>query len=307
MESVPLWRRPSMISFTRNDGVMMDNLPEGATAAHDLWPGGPPADFINDRSEAIFAHPGGVPERWIRNVTRPTLTQFPATGPRRGITALVVPGGAFHFVSIDNEGYDVARALNAAGIDAFVLKYRGFPMPEADADIPAFMQVLDGRLDHPVPGQTAPPGGSAEVDVGRALASQDGQQAMRRIRAQAVQWGVDATRLGVIGFSAGGGVAVDLALAAPPDCRPAWAAPIYPAWAPAAVPPDAPSLFLATAADDPLVAPFSTARLGELAHRAGVPVALHMYGNGGHGFGIRRQGHLSDRWFQDFLDWLATR
>ncbi len=130
----------------------MTDLPPGASAVIDLWPEGAPDGFANDRTERIFANPNpAVPERWIRNVTRPRLTQFPATGLRRGITMLVVPGGAFHFVSIDNEGYDVATALSARGIDAFVLTYRVWPMPEADADLPAFMEVLRQRLDHPAP------------------------------------------------------------------------------------------------------------------------------------------------------------
>ncbi len=142
----------------------MTELPPGATDIIDLWPQGAPDGFANDRTERIFANPNpAVPERWIRNVTRPRLTRFPATGPRRGITMLVVPGGAFHFVSVDNEGYDVATALAAKGIDAFVLTYRVWPMPEADADIPAFMVELGRRLDHPAPGETAPPGGSEEV------------------------------------------------------------------------------------------------------------------------------------------------
>jgi acetyl esterase/lipase len=217
---------------------------------------------------------------------------------------LVVPGGAFHFVSIDNEGYDVATALAAQGIDAFVLTYRVWPMPEVDADIPAFMLELRNRLDFPTPGQTEPPAGSDEVAGGRALAEQDGRQAMRLLRARAGALGIDSARLGVVGFSAGGGVAADLALAAPSDCRPAFAVPVYPAWRPVPFPPDCPPMFLVAAADDPVVAPCSTLRLAELCHRAQVPVAVHMYDNGGHGFGIRRQGNLSDRWFTDMLAWL---
>jgi acetyl esterase/lipase len=284
---------------------MTDQLPEGAAQVIDLWPDGAPGTFRNDRPEAIFANPDpSVPERWIRNVTRARLTVFPAQGARRGRSVLVVPGGAFHFVSIDNEGYDVARALAARGMDAFVLTYRVWPMPAEDADIPAFMLELGQRLETPVPGQSAPPGGSDEVAGGRALACADGQQAMRVLRARAADLGIDPARIGVMGFSAGGGVAVDLALAAPADCRPAFAVPVYPAWAPAPVPPDCPPMCLVTAADDPLVAPFSTAALAQMCHAAGVPVACHIYGNGGHGFGIRRQGNLSDRWFSDVMDWL---
>lgn len=280
----------------------MTDLPPGATDIIALWPHGAPEGIADDRTERIFPNPDpAVPERWIRNVTRARLTRFPATGPRRGITMLVVPGGAFHFVSVDNEGYDVATALAAKGIDAFVLTYRVWPMPEEDADIPAFMAELGRRLDHPAPGETAPPGGSDEVAGGRALAEADGRQAMRILRAMP---GIG--QLGVMGFSAGGGVAVDLAIAAPAECRPDFAVPVYPAWRPVPVPPDCPPLFCVAAADDAVVAPFSTARLAQEAQAAGAKVALHVYGTGGHGFGIRRQGNLSDRWFRDAMDWIDT-
>lgn len=288
--------------------MMAQSLPEGAAEVIDLWPEGAPDGFVNDRDEAIFANPDPrVPERWIRNVTRARITRFPAQGAGRGLSMLVVPGGAFHFVSIDNEGYDVARALASRGIEAFVLTYRVWPMPAADKDIPEFMLELGRRLERAVPGQVTPPGGSAEVAGGRDLAEADGRQAMRVIRARAAGWGIDPARVGVMGFSAGGGVAVDLALAAPGECRPAVAVPVYPAWrgAPApVVPGDCPPMCFIAAADDAVVAPFSTAALAQVVHAAGGRVACHVYGTGGHGFGIRRQGNLSDRWFGDVVDWL---
>lgn len=287
---------------------MMVNMPEGATEVIDLWPQGAPDGFVNDRREVIFDNPNPqVPERWIRNVTRARLTRFPAQAKGRGLSMLVVPGGAFHFVSIDNEGYDVARALALRGIDAFVLTYRVWPMPQDDADIPRFMQELDQRLERAHPGQATPPSGSGEISAGRDLAEADGRQAMRVIRAGAARFGIDPARLGVMGFSAGGGVAVDLALAAPADCRPAFAVPVYPAWrGGSTIPADCPPLCLIAAADDDVVAPFSTAALAQMTHAAGVRVACHIYGDGGHGFGIRRQQKLSDRWFDDVMDWLAV-
>lgn len=289
---------------------MMTNMPGGATDVVDLWPEGAPDGFVNDRREAICANPDPqVPERWMRNITRARITRFTAQTQGLGLSMLVVPGGAFHFVSIDNEGYEVARALAARGIEAFVLTYRVSPMPEDDGDIPGFLREMDRGMDRAVPGQVTPPVGSPEIAAGRALAEADGRQAMRVIRAHAVTWGIDPARLGVMGFSAGGGVAVDLALAAPSDCRPAFAVPVYPAWrsVPApVVPADCPPLCLIAAADDTVVPPFSTAALAQMAHAAGVRVACHIYGDGGHGFGIRKQRTLSDRWFEDVMDWLRV-
>lgn len=284
---------------------MSHPVPADAVSVIDLWPDGVPEGPTRGLAEKTCANPDPmVPERWVRNVTQPTLTQFAAKGGD-GRAMLVVPGGGFRFVSIDNEGYDLARALAAVGWEVFVLKYRVAPMPDDDADVQRWLDE-DFAGPQAKPGQTTPPV-STMLDEGRDAGSEDAREAMRLLLERADVLGIDPERIAAIGFSAGGGIVTDLAYDSPQALRPYLVAPIYPAWREGLdVPGDAPPTFLAAASDDPLVAPMSTARLAEAVHRAGVPVALHIYGNGGHGFGIRRQGNLSDRWFDDFLRWLAV-
>lgn len=283
---------------------MSNALPEGADACFDIWPDGAPGGTNEDLHERIMQNPDpSTPERWVYNIAVPTLTRFPAANPN-GTAMIVAPGGAFHFVSIDNEGYRVALKAAANGIDCYVLKYRCFPMPDDAPQVSDYLDSLFGSLPAATPGEFEPPRRHRNAELGRELAEEDGRQAIRFMRANADRLGIAGHRLGVMGFSAGGGIAVDLACAAPSECRPDFCAAIYPGYRQTEIPKDAPPIFLATAADDALVAPFSTARLAEKYHRARKQVTLHVYGDGGHGFGIRNQNKLSDRWFDDFRAWL---
>ena len=111
-----------------------------------------------------------------------------------------------------------------------------------------------------------------------------------------------------MGFSAGGGIAVAAALEHDALSRPDFAAGIYPACRTVtAVAEDAPPLFLFAADDDMAVAPISSARLYEAWHRAGKSAELHIFANGGHGFGIRRQNLLSDQWIDLFRSWMVSQ
>ena len=247
---------------------------------------------------AIFGDPS---RRLVRNVNRPTLTvHLPEEGQRSGVGVVVCPGGGWHVLSIDSEGTDVATALNRAGHVAFVLEYRLAPTPvEAEpfqqlflslfADLARFRSIAEGLTS--------------------ALAA-DGRAALELVAARASDWGVDPARLGLLGFSAGGHLATRLALEPPTVARPAFVASIYGAhFGPATSPDDAPPLFLAFAADDPLV---EFVRVGSMElHRAwseaGQPVELHVYERGNHGFGLRPQGLTSDRWFEQLLAWIEQR
>lgn len=245
----------------------------------------------------IFGDPS---RRVVRNVNRATLTvHLPDEGKRSGVGVIVCPGGGWHVLSADSEGSEIAAALNRAGHAAFVLEYRLAPTPVEGAPFQQAFYGLFADLDRFR--------GIAE-DLAPSLAD-DGRAALQLVVERAAEWGVDPARVGFLGFSAGGYLATRLALelAAAAAPRPAFVASIYGAhFGAAAVPADAPPLFLAFAADDPLV---DFVRVGSMAlHRAwsaaGRPVELHVYERGSHGFGLNQQGLTSDRWFDQLLAWI---
>ncbi len=231
--------------------------------------------------------------RVVFNVANPTLTVFqPQAGKANGTAVVICPGGAFFALSIDSEGFDVARWLNTRGVTCFVLKYR---LVECKTDDPTREVMSRGPLDDVV----------APV-VKLALA--DGGAAIGYVRKHASEFGVNPERVGIIGFSAGGTVAVSVAMNYTAETRPNFAAPIYPAynWAVkgSGVPSDAPPAFILAASDDPLgLAPQSVAIYQDWI-AAGKSAELHLYSKGGHGFGMHKQNLPSDHWIERFADWL---
>ncbi len=140
------------------------------------------------------------------------------------------------------------------------------------------------------------------------LAVADGNAAIGYVRQHATEYGVNPARIGIIGFSAGGTVAVSVAMNYKMDTRPDFVAPIYPAFSVAikgkGVPTDAPPAFILAASDDPLgLAPQSVSIYQDWI-AAGKSAELHIYSRGGHGFGMRRQYLPSDHWIESFADWL---
>jgi acetyl esterase/lipase len=124
-----------------------------------------------------------------------------------------------------------------------------------------------------------------------------------------VAFGIDPERVGFMGFSAGGTVAMQVALNYGSDSRPAFVAAIYAsvrALAETPVPTDAPPMFLVAASDDQLGLAADSIRIYEQWRAADVPVELHMYARGGHGFGMRTQNLPSDTWIERFGDWLVA-
>lgn len=237
---------------------------------------------------------------WIRNVTRPTLTPFlPAKDKATGAAVLVVPGGGFRFVSASSEGWGVARWFADHGVAAFVLKYRTMETPDSEGEFMASMSKLfapRGAAD------AISPDMSAATDVAAA----DAQVALRMIRANAGKWDVDTGRVGMIGFSAGAMTTIRTTLLDAPDARPDFVAPIYGSMQ-AITPPKSPQpMFVALASDDPL---FNKEGFGlvESWQKAGGPVELHYYANGGHGFGSQTQGTTSDLWFNQFMAWMKAK
>jgi acetyl esterase/lipase len=235
--------------------------------------------------------------RIVRNVSQPTIIPvLPAAGKANGAAVLVAPGGAFLSLSMDSEGYDVARRLADHGITAFILKYRTNPVPD---DEPAFMQTV-GR----VMGEAARPGGDQSITDPNAAT--DALAALRLIRARAAEWHVDPARVGMIGFSAGATTTMQAILTGAPADRPAFAGYIYGPMSAIAIPKDAPPMFAAIAMDDGL---FARQGFGvvESWRTAGRPVELHAYERGDHGFGTGRPGTTTTLLMPEFEAWLEAR
>lgn len=258
-----------------------------------LWADGEIETAALTQPEEATTLPDGLPV--IRNVSQPTLTVcLPDPSIATGAAVIVCPGGAYHFLAIEHEGYAVARWLNARGIAAVILKYRlvqtGDDFPQCVWDRLADRQKMEPLLKTLAPQITS-----------------DGCQAVRLARAHAAEWGLDPQNIGIMGFSAGGMVTLSTALHFDPSSRPDFAAPIYsapPLEAP--VPADAPPLFLLCAADDEMASAVST-RFYSAWRAAGRPVELHIYAKGGHGFGMNQQSLPSDHWIERFADWLQGK
>ena len=274
-----------------------------------LWPGKPPgAPAVPIKPDWTMNGPKGERQLWIRGVAAPTVHVFRPAKPN-GSAMLVIPGGGYGFLSVQNEGTNAARRFTADGITVFVLEYR-------------------------LPG---------EGWSNRSLVPlQDTQRAMRLIRSRAKAFRIDPAKLGVLGFSAGGHLAADLAVShteltySPVDAadalsaKPAYVGLLYPVatlvdpggtsqsadrlLGPAPprallgsrspllhVSKDMPPSFLAHAMDDPQVPPTNTFRWVEAARKAGAVVESHVFAEGGHGFGLSLSRVLpGSRWPEVF-------
>lgn len=233
---------------------------------------------------------------FVNNVAQPTLTIYKAKRPN-GTAVIVCPGGAFRGLAVQHEGSAVAAWLNLKGITAIVLKYRVLNAPPGyDPGFGQDMQTNNfARID------------SINMPV-VPLAVADGHEAVRYVRRHAAELGIDPDRVGMIGFSAGGTLVASVAQTYDSESRPDFVAPIYAytgAIVNAAVRKNAPPMFLALAADDAIAA--GNPDLYKRWHEAGQKAEIHVYGAGGHGFGLRKQGLPSDMWIEDFESWLQMQ
>ena len=263
---------------------------------------------------AILLGTGGVDdqpssETWFkqwgdpmaRNITTATLTPFlPDPSKANGTAVIVAPGGGFRWLSMGNEGWEVAEALAEKGIAAFVLKYRLYPTQESLDDFSAWMNR---------PRPAAPPADSSSNNSEpprrpqRDLSNQleDAEAAYAMIVKRADEWGVDTKRIGMIGFSAGAGLTTHSTLNSK-KMNLAFIGPIYGGMGSVEVPKDAPPMFNVIAVDDFLF----RGQFGVIDswYKAGIPVEFHLYQNGGHGFGLGNPNRTSNRWFDAFIHWL---
>lgn len=239
----------------------------------DLPPGEewytPPTDNVHVKSAA---------EKWVRNVQRPTLEAYPVLRPN-GTAVVIAPGGGFNILAIEHEGRDVARWFNQRGVTAFVLRYRVGPRP----------------------------GETKENSRGLRLnaAVEDGIAAMKLVRERAAEWKIRPDRIGLMGFSAGGALTVGVTTQAPPEARPDFAMPIYTGLAGEyRVSADAPPLFTAVAFDDSDRMVETALGLAANWKKAKRPAELHVFADGGHGFGMNVKGKASDRWPDLLEGWM---
>lgn len=238
-----------------------------------------------------------------RNITSATLTPFlPEPGKANGAAVIVAPGGGFRWLSMGNEGWEVAEALAAQGIAAFVLKYRLHPTPESLDEFTAWMnrpRPAAPPADSPASSSTTATPRPPQLDLSNQL--EDAEAAYKMIVKRAEEWGVDTSRIGMIGFSAGAGLTMHSTLNSK-IMKLAFIGPIYGGMGPVEVPKDAPPMFNVIAVDDFLFG----GQFGviESWYKAGIPVEFHLYQNGGHGFGLGNPNRTSNRWFEAFSHWL---
>lgn len=272
-----------------------------------LWPGKAPGSEKWLRQEVTTTYGGHAV---VRNVVTPTLTKYaPAPGTANGSAVIICPGGGYLFLTMDSEGREVADWLTARGVTAFVLKYRlsssgsselAFKFNTLKFLVDVGMHSLFGKKD------TLP--SSNRIAAIRPLAAADGLQAMKLVREHAGAWGLDPHRIGMIGFSAGGAVVNDVATGYDAASRPNFIASIYSIGLSApTIPVDAPTLFLAAANDDPIVPVQLSIDMDAHWREAGHRSELHIYDDGGHGFGMKKQQKTSDRWIDDYEHWLRLQ
>lgn len=247
----------------------------------NIWPGDAPGgtpDATGSEEKVREGKRGSHRDRFITNVTKPTITILRPTEHANGAAVVICPGGGYSWLAWDREGEDVGKWLNSLGLTAIFLKYRVAPAPGTRARMQPPPEPL-----------------------------QDAQRTLSLVRSKAAEWNLDPKRIGIMGFSAGGHLAAALATnfdrrsykqidaVDAVSCRPDFLVLGYPAYlvtdktealvAGIRVSKDCPPTFILVAENDPVSAVDSVAMYQAL-KKAGVRAELHVYATGGHGFGV---------------------
>ncbi|KLD69284.1 alpha/beta hydrolase [Xanthomonas pisi] len=278
-----------------------------------IWPGAVPNAVPHPTSESAGPGPGKPWWPAIHDVSRPTMTVYPAQGHNTGAAVVVFPGGGYQMLAMDLEGTEICDWLTARGITCVLLKYR---VPNSG---PTW---IDGHRYYP--------------KVQTAL--QDAQRTLGLVRQQAATWGVDPHKVGVMGFSAGGhlvaAASTHFAERAYPlvdaadrvNCRPDFAIAVYPGhlWAhedddrasrdstrlslrpDITVTAQTPPTFLLQAEDDAVDGVSQSLAYYVALKQAGVPAEMHLYAEGGHAFGLRAGALPIAQWPHLVETWLGT-
>ena len=267
-----------------------------------LWPGKTPGDVGIADQEKSYTYQSpilGEPTRLITNVTQPSLTIYPpAEAANTGTAMLICPGGGYHNLFWELEGEEVAAWLNSLGMTGIILKYR---CPRRPGDV------------------------RGEPPLGPLL---DAQRAVSLVRSRAGEWGIDPRKIGMVGFSAGGHLALATATRFEKrtyeaidtidevSCRPDFAVMCYSGYLKLkdkdevppgiTIPAGTPPIFLAHSTDDKISDPANSVVMYLALQRAQVPVELHIYASGDHDFGVRQNGKLPASWTRLCTNWLSS-
>jgi acetyl esterase/lipase len=270
-----------------------------------IWPGTPPDANLQHvpGPESVSASTGlvgGKSVLVISNVSQPTMTIYSPKGKNTDVAMVVFPGGGYQVLAMDLEGTEICDWLASRGITAILLKYR-VPLKRTEP------------YSQPTP-----------------LALEDAQRTLGLVRFHAAEWHINPHKIGVIGFSAGGHMVADTSThfdkrAYPPvdaadqeSCRPDFAVACYPGhlWdgdegilkvnPNVPVTTNAPPTFIVMAEDDHVDHVEQALTYYIALKKAGVPVEMHLYTKGGHGFGLRRTKNPITDWPQLVETWLRT-
>jgi acetyl esterase/lipase len=266
-----------------------------------IWPAEAPdakpaAGPERNVTTAKDASPGGKPVVRVADVVSPTITRYAPKGRNTGVAALVFPGGGYRRLSMDLEGSEICDWLTGAGATCFLVKYR---VPDSG----------------PYPKSPA--------------ALEDAQRAMGLVRSRASEWQINPDKIGVIGFSAGAHLAAALSThydkrlypnqdaADSVSCRANFAMVIYPGYtsgSPQSLTPspdlpvtkETPPTFLVQTEDDKGAHVESSLAYYAALKNAGAPVEMHLFTEGGHGYGLRKTGLPVAEWPMLAETWLRT-
>jgi acetyl esterase/lipase len=274
----------------------------------ELWPGKAPDETAALGPEKVHMSPKldrkqvEVTEstRLVTNVSKPTLTIYrPAKEKDTGAAVLICPGGGYWNLYWQLEGEEVAAWLNSIGVTGIILKYR-VPRRSDDARGEPARRPL-----------------------------QDAQRAVRLVRSKAKEWGINPERIGMVGFSAGGHLAIATATSFDKETyqaqddidklssRPNFAIAVYSGYlkvkdknelAPSLrVPAQTPPVFLAHGGADIISPPEHSVVMYLALKRAGIPAELHVYANAAHDFGVRPSDQPCSTWTKACTDWLGQQ
>jgi acetyl esterase/lipase len=273
-------------------------------AAPDPLPVAGPETATTTGKAALVA---GRPIVLVGLVSRPTMTVYSPKGNNTGVAVVVFPGGGYWELAMDLEGTEVCDWLTSRGVTCVLLKYR----------VPGGSGKYTDSAPKSGPYPRAP------------QALEDAQRTLGLVRFHAAQWHIDPHKIGVLGFSAGGHLAAAMSIhfgrrLYPPvdaadkeSCRPDFAVALYPGHlanyekpselnADIRVTREAPPTFLLQNEDDPVDDVANSLDYYAALRKAGVPVEMHLYAEGGHGFGLRQTGLPVTAWPRLVETWLRT-